>query len=80
MKGAMRVHYDEDGDFLEISIGEATPCYAEEVEPGVFIRFDEESNEIKSIGILGFKERSKDLKDIILNLPIDVNFSIPINS
>ncbi len=73
MKGAMKLHYDEEGDFLEISAGESTECYADEVEPGVFIRKDEKTNEVKSIGILGFKKRSKDLKDVILNLPIDIN-------
>ena len=71
----MNLYYDEEGDFLEISIGKPTECYAEEVEPGVFIRIDEKTKETKSIGILGFKKRSKDLKDIKLHLPIEVNFS-----
>lgn len=71
----MKVYYDEEGDFLEISIGEPTECYAEEVEPGVFLRFDEKTEEVKSIGIVNFKKRAKDLKDIKLNLPIEINFS-----
>ena len=80
MKGPMRVHYDEEGDFLEISVGNPTKCYADEVEPGVFLRIDEKTREVKSIGILSFKKRAKELKDIKLKLPIDVNFSIPLNS
>jgi len=75
MKGPMRVYYDEQGDFLEISIGKPVGCYAEEVEPGVFLRIDEKTKEVKSVGILSFKKRAKDLKDIKLNLPIEVNFS-----
>lgn len=75
MKGPMEVYYDEEGDFLEIAIGETTKCYSEEVEPGVFLRIDEKTKEVKSVGILSFKKRSKDLKDIKLNLPIEVNFS-----
>ena len=71
----MRVHYDEDGDFLEISIGKPTKCYANEIEPGVFLRVDEETNEIKGIGILGFKKRSKDFKDIKLTLPVDIQIT-----
>ncbi len=71
----MNVYYDEEGDFLEIALGEPTKCYAEEVEPGVFLRIDEKTKEVKSVGILSFKRRSKDLKDIKLNLPIEVNFS-----
>lgn len=72
MKGPMRVHYDEEGDFLEISIGKPKECYATEIEPGVFLRMDEKTDEIKSIGIIGFKKRSKNLKDIELILPIKI--------
>ena len=71
----MRVYYDEEGDFLEISIGKPTNCYAEEVKPGVFLRFDEKTKEVKSVGIFSFKKRARDLKNIKLNLPIEINFS-----
>ncbi len=75
MKGKMRVYYDEEGDFLEISVGKPSKCYASEIQPGVFIRIDEKSEEVKSIGILGFKKRAKDLKDVKLEIPIEVSFS-----
>ena len=71
----MRVYYDEEGDFLEISAGKPARCYASEVEPGVFRRKDEKTEEVKSIGILGFKKRSKPLKEIELDLPSRVTFS-----
>lgn len=73
----MKVHYDEQGDFLEISVGEPAKCYADEIKPGVFLRKDEETDEIRSIGILNFKKRSKDLKDIELTLPVEINLSVP---
>ena len=76
MKGKMRVHYDEEGDFLEISIDEPTKCYAEEVQPGVFIRKAEINDEVKSIAILGFKQRAKELQDIELMLPVELSMSI----
>ncbi len=75
MKGPLRVHYDEEGDFLEISVGMPTACYALETEPGVFIRKDEVTDEVKSIGILGFKQRSKQFQDIELLLPLDISLS-----
>lgn len=75
MKQPMRVYYDEEGDFLEISAGKPTQSYATEVEPGIFIRRDEKTEEVKSIGILGFKKRSKQLKDIEVTLPFEVTFS-----
>ena len=71
----MKVYYDEEGDFLEISIGKPTKAIAEEIKPGIFVRKDEKTNEIKSIGILGFKQRSKELKDIELDLPIDIQLT-----
>lgn len=73
MKGPMRLHYDEEADFLEISVGKPTPSYATEVKPGLFIRKDEKTNEVKSVGILGFKKRSKNLKDIELKLPVEIS-------
>ncbi|MBI2656203.1 hypothetical protein HYX03_00505 [Candidatus Woesearchaeota archaeon] len=98
MKGPMRVYYDEEGDFLEISIGNPTKCYASEVKPGVFLRIDEthenqkfsghrkskrfsrESEEVKSIGIIDFKKRTKNLQDIKLDIPVEVNFSHLVSS
>lgn len=75
MKEPMRLYYDEEGDFLEISIGKPVQCYATEIEPGLFLRKDEKTEEVKSIGILGFKKRSKALKDIELQLPIKIAFT-----
>ncbi|MBI4439914.1 DUF2283 domain-containing protein [Candidatus Woesearchaeota archaeon] len=80
MKGPMRLHYDEEGDFLEISIGKPTKCYASEIEPGVFLRIDEKTNEVRSVGVIGFKKRSRKIEDIKLDLPIDINFSVPASS
>jgi len=73
VKGPMRLHYDEEGDFLEIAVGRPTKCYATEVKPGVFLRKDEKTDEVKSIGILSFKKRSKSIKDIELKLPVEIS-------
>lgn len=69
------IYYDEEADFLEVFLGESSECYAEEVEPGIFIRKDENTEEIKSIGILGFKKRAEILKNILSRM----NIRIPIN-
>jgi hypothetical protein len=73
MKGPMSVYYDEEGDFLEISVGKPSKCVATELSQGVFIRKDEKSDEVRSIGILGFKNRSKGLKDIKVDVPVEIN-------
>lgn len=75
MKEKMRICYDEEGDFLEIAVGKPTKCYAIELEPGVFVRKDEKTNEVKSVGVLGFKKRSKNLQDIEFNLPVKISMS-----
>jgi len=71
----MRVHYDIEGDFLEISIGNSTECYADEIEPGIFLRKDEKTNEVRGVGILGFKQKSKKMQDIEVMLPLKLSIS-----
>ena len=46
MKKQLRVHYDEEGDFLEIAAGTPTKCYAEEIQPGIFVRIDEKTKKV----------------------------------
>ncbi|MBI2667877.1 DUF2283 domain-containing protein [Candidatus Woesearchaeota archaeon] len=75
MKGSMRIYYDEEGDFLEIMIGKPSEGIAEEVQPGVFVRRDMKNNEIKSIGILNFKKRTKKIPDIDLSIPVKIEIS-----
>ncbi|HLC55847.1 MAG TPA: DUF2283 domain-containing protein [Candidatus Nanoarchaeia archaeon] len=55
----MKRNYDEEGDFLEISIGKPRKSYAREVKPGVFLRIDEKTDEVTSIEIIEFKKRAK---------------------
>jgi len=74
MKNKTRLYYDEEGDYLEIFVGEPSECYAEEIEPGVFLRIDKKTGEVKSIGILDFRKRTS-LKDVEFNLPIRFDFS-----
>jgi len=74
MKYKTRLYYDEEGDFLEISIGKPTEGYAEEIEPGVFVRVDKRTGEAKSIGVLDFRKRAH-LRDIEFNLPIGFDLS-----
>lgn len=71
------IYYDKEADFLEVFFGKKTKCYADEIEQGIFIRKDENTDEIKSIGILGFKKRAGILKKILnkinLDFPLEIN-------
>ena len=77
MVNTYEVHYDKDSDFLEVFFWDPSECYAEEPEQGVFIRKDENTNEVKSIGIIGFKKRTALLQELLkklnLNFPIEFN-------
>jgi len=72
------IYYDKEADFLEIFFGEPSKCLAEEMQEGVFIRRDENTNEIKSIGILSFKKRVGVLKQILQKVNIDFPLEISI--
>ena len=75
MKGPIDIYYDVEGDFLEITIANPPKeSYCEDVHEDVFIRKDEKTGEVIGIGILNFKEHTRDLKDILINLPVKINF------
>ena len=60
------IYYDEEGDFLEITFGEPPEIeYTDEVEEGVFITKNEQTDEVYSIGILSFKKRVQVLKRVL---------------
>jgi len=73
------IYYDEEADFLEITF-DVPPQkeYTDEIEEGVFITKDEETNEIKGIGILSFRGRVEILKRILnkVNMKLPLNISI----
>jgi len=74
------VYYEELGDFLEISFGIPPKTeYTEDMEEGIFITKDRETQEVKSIGIIGFKKRAKEtilkrvLKQLGMSIPLEIN-------
>ena len=71
MKGQLRIYYDEEGDFLEIRIGESRSNYGEERSDDITIFRDTETDEVVGIGILNFKRRTN-LHSLKVNLPVDV--------
>ncbi len=69
----MRVYYDEEADFLEIRIGEPRENYGEDISEDIVLFKDEKTDEIVGIGIFNFKQRAKNLSEIKLDLPVDIN-------
>ena len=75
MKGNMNIYYDEEGDYLEISVKSTGQTYGEEIGDDITLIKNEKTNKIIGIGILNFKRRTRSLSDIKLNLPFEINFS-----
>lgn len=76
------IYYDEQGDFLEVSFGLPPKTeYTEDLEEDISVTKDRKTNEIKSIGILGFKKRAEEavlkrvLKQLGMTMPLDISIS-----
>ena len=70
MKGNLQVYYDEEGDFLELQVGEPREGYFEEITDGIFERKDKKTNEV--IGVALFNVKKRTLKDISLPLKVEL--------
>ncbi len=70
----MNIYYDEEGDFLEISNGDISDCYFDNLGNGIFQIIDKTTKEIKGIAIFSFKARTKNLEEIRLELPFNFSF------
>ena len=75
MKGNLNLYYDEEGDFLELQIGDYTEGYFRNLGKGVFERIDRKTKKITGIAIMGFKKRTEGLKDIRVSLPTEIQLS-----
>jgi uncharacterized protein YuzE len=72
----IRMVYDEEGDALDVSIGEPEDAISREVEDDFFIRVKPESGEVVGFSILNFRKWFRDAKDIkILPVKAELAFS-----
>ncbi len=65
----MNIYYDEEGDLLEITLGDISNCYFNNMGNGIFQIIDKQTKEIKGIVIHSFKTRTKNLDEVRLSLP-----------
>ncbi|MGA2463632.1 MAG: DUF2283 domain-containing protein [Thermodesulfobacteriota bacterium] len=70
----MRLVYDEEGDVLDVSLGEPQNATSREVGDDIFIRFDTVNDEIVGFSILNFRKWFKDARDI-KTLPLQAEFA-----
>ena len=70
----IRMTYDEDGDILDISVGDPKEAISREVEDDFFLRVKPDTGEVVGFSILNFRKWFKDAKDIKI-LPIKAEFA-----
>ena len=75
MEGKMNIYYDEEGDFLEITMGDISNCYFENVGKGFFKVVDKKTSDVRGIAIFSFKSRTKSLEEIKFSLPFKFDIS-----
>ena len=75
MKGNLHVYYDQEADFLEINLGNFPASYVRDIDEGVFERIDEKTGEVVGIGILSFKKRTANQKEIDVEVPLKIALS-----
>ena len=69
----MHLYYDEEGDFLEINLDNyKNEGFFRNLGKGIFERIDKKTNKVVGVAIMGFKKRTQDLKDVEVNLPIQL--------
>jgi len=48
---SLEIYYDEEGDFLEISNGDISNCYFDNLGNGIFQIIDKNTKEVKGIAM-----------------------------
>ena len=67
MKKKLSIYYDEEGDFLELWLGEPPKeGYSKNLGEGIFEHVEEKTEETKGFAIHGFRAKTKNLKEITL--------------
>ena len=65
----MFVHYDAEGDFLEIRFGKPTESYYEDTGDDIFKRIDEKTKKVRGYAFFNIKKRQEQQpKDIEIPL------------
>ena len=70
MKEKMFIHYDAEGDFLEIRFGKPSESQYEEIGDDVFERRDEKTDDVRGYAFFNVQKRKeKQPEDIEVDIP-----------
>lgn len=71
IKDKLNIYYDEEGDFLEITI-DPKKGYMKNIGKGIFHRVDKKTGKVLGIAIFSFRKRTEKEKEIKIPLPISI--------
>ncbi len=71
----MRMTYDDEGDILDVSLGEPVSAVSREVEDDFFVRLNPSSGEVVGFSILNFRKWFKDANDT-RTLPVEAQLAV----
>ncbi|MEK6963803.1 MAG: hypothetical protein AABX70_05210 [Nanoarchaeota archaeon] len=74
MKQKLHVHYDSEGDILEVIIGKPTPAIMKNLGDNIFQRVEEKTGKTKGFMIMSFKKREQ--KDIEISLSNELALTV----
>lgn len=72
MSNKLNLYYDEEGDFLELNIGDYKEGYFKNLGDGIFERIDKKTKKVTGIAIHEFRKRTQGLKDVKVSLPVKI--------
>ncbi|MBI2669487.1 hypothetical protein HYX14_06620 [Candidatus Woesearchaeota archaeon] len=72
MKNNLNLYYDEEGDFLELQVGDYTEGYFKNLGEGIFERIDAKTSQVTGIAIHGFRKRTEKQKEVKISLPVEI--------
>ncbi len=75
MNDELTIYYDEEGDLLEMNVGDCTEGSFKNLGNGIFERIDKRTKKITGIAIHGFRKRTQGQKNLKLSLPVKVQLS-----
>ena len=75
MENKMNIYYDDEGDYLEITSGDISNTYFDNMGNGLFKVVDKETGELRGIAIFSFKKRTKSLEELKLSLPFKLDIT-----
>jgi hypothetical protein len=71
MKQKMFIHWDPDGDFLEVRFGKLTASYYEDIGNDIFERRDEKTEKLMGYAFFNVQKRkNKQPQDLTIDIPL----------